>query len=84
MQDAQSRSAIEAGQLLADHLDITVMITKPAQMMPPATTTFPIVKGIIRNAKGHFGAFELAIDDYAMPRPSSRDAFIFDAPRNGL
>ena len=78
-----TRRAIEAGKLLADHLDVTVMITRPAQIAPPATTSFPIVKGTIRNAKGHFGAFELTIDDYAAPRPSSRDAFIFEAPRNG-
>jgi ferredoxin len=77
-------AAIEAGKLLADHLDVTVMMTKPAQIIPPATTAFPIVKGTIRNAKGHFGAFELAVEDYAMPRPSSRDAFDFEAPRNGL
>ena len=42
-----------------------------------------MVKGTIRNAKGHFGAFELVIDDFAAPRPSSRDALIFDASRNG-
>ena len=71
---AATRSAIEAGRLLADHLDVTVMITRPAQITPPATTSFPIVKGTIRNAKGHFGAFELTVDDYAAPRPSSRDA----------
>ena len=76
--------AVEAGQLLADHLDVTVMITKPAQITPPATTSFPIVKGTIRNAKGHLGSFELAIDDYALPRPSSRGALVFEAPRNGL
>src|SRR5215468_6226234 len=76
--------AVEAGQLLAEHLDVTVMITRPAQITPPATTSFPIVKGTIRNAKGHLGAFELAIDDYAAPRPSSRDALVFEAPRNGL
>lgn len=76
-------TAIEAGRLLADHLDVSVMITRPAQIAPPATTSFPIVKGTIRNAKGHFGKFELTIDDYAAPRPSSRDAFIFEAPRNG-
>jgi ferredoxin len=75
--------AIEAGRLLADHLDITVMVTGQAQITPPATTSFPVVKGTIRNAKGHLGAFELLIDDYAAPRPSSRDAFMFDAPRNG-
>jgi ferredoxin len=76
--------AVEAGQLLADHLDVTIMITKPSQIMPPATTSFPIVRGTIRNAKGHLGAFELTVDDYAAPRPSSRDALVFEAPRNGL
>jgi ferredoxin len=76
--------AVEASQLLADHLDVTVMITRPPQIMPPATTSFPIVQGTIRNAKGYLGAFELTIDDYAVPRPSSRDALVFEAPRNGL
>jgi len=76
--------AIEAGRLLADHLDVTIMITKPSQIMPPAITSFPIVQGTIRNAKGYLGAFELTIDDYAAPRPSSRDALVFEAPRNGL
>ena len=76
--------AIEAGRLLADHLDVTIMITKPSQIMPPAITSFPIVQGTIRNAKGYLGSFELTIDDYAAPRPSSRDALVFEAPRNGL
>lgn len=76
--------AIEAGRLLADHLDVTVMITRPGQIMPPASTAFPIIKGTIRNARGHLGAFELAIDDYAVPRPSSRDALVFEAARDGL
>jgi ferredoxin len=76
--------AVEAGRLLADHLDVTVMITKPPQITPPATRSFPIVQGTIRNAKGHLGAFELTVDDFAAPRPSSRDALIFEASRNGL
>ncbi len=79
----RDETAIEAGRLLADHLDVSVMITRPAQIAPPATTSFPIVKGTIRSAKGHFGSFELTIDDCAAPRPSSRDAFIFETPRNG-
>jgi len=79
----RDETAIEAGRLLADHLDVSVMITRPAQMAPPSTTSFPIVKGTIRSAKGHFGSFELSIDDYAAPRPSSRDAFIFETPRDG-
>jgi ferredoxin len=76
--------AVEAGRLLADHLDVTVMITKPPQITPPATRSFPIVQGTIRNAKGHLGAFELTVDDFAAPRPSSRDALMFEASRNGL
>jgi len=79
----RDEAAIEAGKLLADHLDVTVMITKLSGITPPSTTAFPVVKGTIRNAKGHFGAFELTIDDFAAPRPSSRDAFVFDAARNG-
>ncbi|WP_407165156.1 4Fe-4S binding protein [Bradyrhizobium sp. ORS 111] len=76
--------AVEAGQLLADHLDVTVMITKPAQIMPPSVTAFPIVQGTIRNATGHLGAFEATIDDYAVARPSSRDSLTFGASRDGL
>jgi ferredoxin len=79
----RDETAIEAGRLLADHLDVTVMISRPVQIEPPASTLFPIVKGTIRNAKGHFGSFELTIDDYAAPRASSRDTLIFEAPRNG-
>ncbi|QOZ38178.1 4Fe-4S binding protein [Bradyrhizobium sp. CCBAU 53421] len=76
--------AVEAGRLLADHLDVTVMITGQAQIAPPATTSFPIVRGTVRNAKGHLGVFELLIDDYAAPRPSSRDTLLFETPSNGL
>lgn len=76
--------AVEAGQLLADRLDVTVMITGPAQITPPATTVFPIVQGTIRNGKGYLGAFELTVDNYAAPHPSSRSALVFEAPRDGL
>ena len=79
----RDEGAIEAGKLLADHLDVTVMINKPSQITPPSTNAFPVVKGTVRNASGHFGAFELTIDDFAAPRSSSRDALVFDAPRNG-
>jgi hypothetical protein len=66
----RDETAVEAGKLLADHLAVTVMITPPQQITPPATT-LSVVKGTIRNAKGHLGAFELTIDDmrrYAPPR----------------
>lgn len=75
--------AIEAAKLLAEHLDVTVLITKPKDLAVPRVTEFPVVKGTIRAAKGHFGAFELTVDDYATPLPSSRGAMAFGTARNG-
>jgi ferredoxin len=75
--------AIEAADLLKDHLDITVLIRPPAAVMPPRVTEYPVVKGLIRAAKGHLGAFELTVDDFAQPTPSSRAALSFGASKNG-
>src|SRR5215469_7036002 len=75
--------AIEAAGLLKEHLDITVLLTRPDQVAPPRTTDFPIVKGTIRTTKGHLGAFELVVDDYAAPLPSSRGALVFAPSRDG-
>src|SRR5262249_1447206 len=73
----RDEQAIEAANLLKDHLDITVLIAPPAAVTPPDITAFPVVQGRVRSATGHLGAFELSIDDYAQPSPSSRDAFSF-------
>jgi ferredoxin len=75
--------AIEAAQLLADHLDVTVLLTRAEALTPPRATTFPIVKGTIRQASGYLGAFELIVDDHAAPLPSSRAALVFGDARNG-
>ena len=74
---------IEAATLLKDKLDVTVLLTRPADVVPPRVTEFPIVKGTIRSAKGHLGAFELIVDDYAFPAASSRGALSFGAARDG-
>jgi len=76
-------TAIETADLLKDHLDVTVMISRPKDVAPRRTTEFPVVQGTIRAAKGFLGAFEIAVDDYAQPTPSSRGALSFGAPRNG-
>jgi ferredoxin len=75
--------AVEAAGLLKEHLDVTVLIAQPDQVAPPRIGEFPIVKGIIRSAKGHLGAFEITVDDYAAPSPSSRGALVFGAGRDG-
>jgi ferredoxin len=75
--------AIEAGKLLADHLDITVLISRPKALAAPRVSEFPVVKGTIKSIKGYLGAFEITVDDYAAPAPSSRGELTFDAPRDG-
>lgn len=75
--------AIEAGRRLADRLDITVILTKPGDVIPPRSSEFPVLKGTVRNARGHLGQFELTIDDYAAPAPSSRNKLMFGPARDG-
>jgi len=75
--------AVEAGQRLAEHLDVTVLLSRPGEVAPLHRNTFPVLRGTIRGAKGHLGAFELRIDDYALPAPSSRTHLLFGAPRDG-
>src|SRR5713226_3075437 len=79
----RDEQAIEAGNLLKDHLDVTVLIKPPAEVMPPRVTDFPVVQGSIRSATGHLGAFELTVDDYAQPAPSSRGTLAFAPSRDG-
>jgi ferredoxin len=77
--DAQ---AIEAANLLKDHLDVTVLLRGSNDAMPPRVTGYPVTRGTIRTAKGHLGAFEVTVDDYAAVSPSSRGAMNFAAPVN--
>ncbi len=74
---------LEAAELLKSHLDITVMLASGAVVAPPPVTDFPVVRGTIRNAKGALGGFEVTVDRYATPAPSSRAELIFGAPRDG-
>ena len=79
----KDEKAIEAANLLKDHLDVTVLIKPPGAMTPLRVTDFPVVQGNIRQAKGYLGAFELTVDDYAAPAPSSRGTLAFGPARNG-
>ena len=78
----RDEQAVEAAGLLKDHLDVTVLIKPPADVAPPRVTDFPVVKGTIRQAKGYLGTFEIIVDDYAQPAPSSRGALTFGPAKN--
>jgi ferredoxin len=79
----RDESVIEAARALADKLDVTVLLAGPGEIVPQRVWDFPVLKGTIRSAKGHLGAFELTVDDFAAPAPSSREALRFGAARDG-
>lgn len=74
--------AIEAANLLKNKLDVTVLLSKPGEIAPLRVSEFPVARGTIRSARGHLGRFELTVDDFATPAPSSRDRLEWSAARN--
>ncbi|HXZ21786.1 MAG TPA: 4Fe-4S binding protein [Pseudolabrys sp.] len=79
----KDEKVIEAAKLLKGQLDITVLIKPGTEVSPMRVTEFPVVKGVIRTAKGYLGAFEATVDGYAAPAPSSRGTLEFGQVRNG-
>ncbi|WP_207478335.1 4Fe-4S dicluster domain-containing protein [Arenibaculum pallidiluteum] len=75
--------AIEAARQLADRLDVTVLLDRPAEILPPRRTDFPVLRGTVVRASGYLGRFELEVDDYATPAPSSRAALAWGPARRG-
>ena len=76
--------AIEAANLLKEHLAVTVIVKPPGGVLPPRVTDFALFKGTLRAAKGYLGAFALTLDDYAAPSPSSRDRLVFGPARQDV
>lgn len=79
----KNEQVIEAANLLKEHLDVTVLIKPETEVAPMRVTEFPVVKGSVRTAKGYLGAFEVTVDEYAAPSPSSRGMLEFGPARNG-
>lgn len=79
----RDEAAVEAAALLADRLDVTVLIKSPATRPPLPATEFPVAKGVIRAARGYLGAFELTVDDFALAAPSPGGTDVFGPARDG-
>lgn len=75
--------ALDVAAKLSESLDITVLVLPGADIQPPRQTTWPVLQGRIRKGSGHLGAFELTVDAYAAPAPSSRGQLDFGDGRDG-
>jgi ferredoxin len=73
--------ALAAAQQLAEHLDVTLLLSQSENIAPPRVDGVPIYRGTIAAAKGHLGAFEIVIDGYAPAIPSSRATLAFETTR---
>lgn len=79
----RDQAALDMAAKLSESLDITVLVLPGADIQPPRQTTWPVLQGRIRKGTGRLGAFELTVDAYAAPAPSSRARLEFDAGRDG-
>ena len=81
---ARDEAGLGAAVRLGGRLDVTVLMRGRAEVTPPRDGAFPVLRGAVRNAKGHLGAFELEVDGFAAPKPSSRAVLEFGPARNGV
>ncbi|MGG5818345.1 4Fe-4S dicluster domain-containing protein [Falsiroseomonas sp. HW251] len=76
-------TALEAARKLADTLDVTVLLAGAEEVQPLREAEFPVARGRARGATGWLGDFEVTVDGYAMPRPSSRAAYHWGPTKDG-
>ncbi len=80
----RGQEALDLAAKLAARLDVTLVLSSFDGVMPPRSAEFPIRRGRARQATGWLGAFEVTIDGYAEPAPSSRGEWRFAGARDGL
>jgi ferredoxin len=75
--------ALDAAERLAGTLDVTVLLTGGQDVQPLRAADFPVARGRARGAAGWLGNFDITVDGYAMPRPSSRAAYAWGPAKDG-
>lgn len=78
------QQAMDAAQQLGARLPVTLLLGDPDDVLPPEVIDMPIFKGRVTEAKGHLGAFQLSVDEFAAMEVSSRQALEFAAGRDGV
>jgi len=75
--------ALEAATTLAEALDITLLLTPGADVLPPRENLFPVLQGRARQATGVLGGFQVTVDEFAAAEPSSRARLVFGPGQDG-
>jgi len=79
----RGEDAFEVARQLDGRLSVTLLLKDSTDANPPAIAAFPIYRGDITAVKGHFGDFEIIVDNYAPSIPSSKSSLEFQMARNG-
>jgi ferredoxin len=79
----RDETVIEAARSLSGLLDLTVLLLPGSDVAPPRQTTWPVLQGRVSRGTGHLGTFEMTVDSYAAPAPSSRARLDFGPTRDG-
>lgn len=80
----RDEAAIAAARAVAGRMDVTVMLDRPGEVIPPPLTDITLFRGTAGVAKGHLGAFEITADGFAAALPSSRGFQAFAPARDGV
>ena len=72
-------AALEAAAAVAGRLDVTLILTEAADLVPPARADVVIARGRVAAARGHLGAFEVDLEDLAQAAPNARASLDFEA-----
>jgi len=73
----RDEAAIEAAKQVASRLDVTVLLADAAGVLPPRLMDVAVFTGTVKAVRGHLGAFQLTIENFAPALPSSKAALEF-------
>lgn len=71
------QQALDVAQKLSRNLTVSLVLSNSDDVVPPATTEFPVHSGAIDQVSGSIGNFLVSMDQYAAVDPSSKDHLVF-------
>ncbi|MGH6945988.1 MAG: 4Fe-4S dicluster domain-containing protein [Kiloniellales bacterium] len=73
--------ALEVAKRLSGRLEVTLLLSEPAEITPPQVMDVPVFAGTVIRASGNLGSFSVTIAGYAPAKPSARRSLAFDDAR---